>query len=322
MCVIVHKERGIDVPSEEVFQKCFNKNPDGSGILIHRKDTNLCEIHKGYMNFEDFKKALKGLNITKDDDAAFHFRITTSGGTSPENCHPFPISNKVDDLKATRINTPLAFVHNGVLGSGDDTDKISDTQVFIRDVLSRPEIKDNLTNSEVQKIISELAGTGNRFLLFDAKNDLFKRIGSGWIKDDGSQCWFSNSHWKVERKTYNNYYNSDYYDSGYYDSQTGKWVTNSSAKKKPLPDIYTVLCPNCDETMNRMLEMEDFYCCPKCGTLYNNNSFSIYKKETNEWISIFDLNGFGNQTSSENKKSETTTNPPSNTTSIVPFDPK
>jgi len=169
MCVIVYKERGKEIPNSEIIEKCFHKNPDGSGILLHRRGTKLLEIHKGFMKLDDFKTALSELNVTKDDDLVLHFRITTSGGTSPENCHPFPISSNVDDLKATRLNTRMAFVHNGILGKGDTELKISDTQLFIRDIISRTEICNHLDNDEVKKIITDLAGTGQRFFIADAE---------------------------------------------------------------------------------------------------------------------------------------------------------
>ena len=77
MCVIVHKERGKDLPSDEVIEKCFKKNPDGSGILLHREGTKLVEIHKGFMKLDDFKTAFRELNVRKEDDLVLHFRIAT-----------------------------------------------------------------------------------------------------------------------------------------------------------------------------------------------------------------------------------------------------
>ena len=158
MCVIVHKERGKDLPSEEIIEKCFKRNPDGSGILLHRNGTKIVEIHKGFMKLDDFKTAFKELNVRKEDDLVLHFRISTSGGTNPENCHPFPISSKIEDLKATRINTPMAFVHNGVLGSGNEELKISDTQVFVKEVMSRSEISRHLDNEEIWKLLKKCQG--------------------------------------------------------------------------------------------------------------------------------------------------------------------
>ncbi len=293
MCVIVHKERGKDLPSDEIIEKCFRKNPDGSGILLHRSGTKINEIHKGFMKLDDFKTAFKELNVRKEDDLVLHFRITTSGGTNPENCHPFPISCKVEDLKATRINTPLAFVHNGVLGHGDDTLKISDTQVFIKDVMSRDEICRHLDNEEVQKVIEEMASS-QRFFIADAEKDLFKRFGS-WYESDG--LWYSNLGWKNYGKyntsSFFNGYNSwnydSYYDYGHYGNKSYYGGYTSTTKS---PDIDSILCPYCDKQMEKMMEGHDAYICSDCGTVYNDKTFEIYDKPSGVWVSIVDINDF------------------------------
>ena len=298
MCVIVHKERGKDLPSNEIIEKCFKKNPDGSGILLHRDGTKVVEIHKGFMKLEDFNVALKDLNVRKEDDLVLHFRIATSGGTNPENCHPFPISCKVEDLKATRINTPIAFVHNGVLGKGNDELKISDTQVFVKDVISREEISDHLDNEEVQKVIEQMAG-GQRFFIADAEKDVFKRFGT-WYEDGG--LWFSNMHWKnyVEysgfgwsgtnwgRHSYSGY---DYFYDGYYGNNSTSSSTRNYGSKK-VPNIDSVLCPYCDKEMELMMEGHSAYMCPDCGTVYNDETFEIYDKINGIWVSIVDMNDF------------------------------
>lgn len=300
MCVIVHKERGKDLPSDEIIGKCFGRNPDGSGILLHRKGTKVIEIHKGFMKVDDFKSALKDLNVDKDDDVVMHFRITTSGGTSQENCHPFPISTKVEDLKALRINVSRAFVHNGVLGSGDEKLKISDTQCFVRDVMARPEVSDHLENEEVQKIIGNMAGN-QRFFVADAEKDIFKRFGT-WYEDNG--LWYSNLGWKsygtyvstsawhYNKNHYSgssygwggNYYNNEYYK----DYNSGKYGKYASE----VPDVNTVLCPYCDKEMKLMMTGSDAYMCPDCGTVYNDKDFEIYDMQNGIWVSIIDINDF------------------------------
>ena len=296
MCVIVHKERGKDLPSNEIIEKCFKKNPDGSGILLHRNGTKIVEIHKGFMKLDDFKTALGDLNVRKEDDLVLHFRITTSGGTNPENCHPFPISSKVEDLKATRINSPLAFVHNGVLGKGDDSLKISDTQVFVKDVISREEISRHLDNKEVQKVIEKMAGS-QRFFIADAEKDIFKRFGT-WYEDGG--LWFSNMHWKTHVYSYSGFgwgsgysssasYSYNGYDYSYGDYYGRNYGTTGSKK---VPDINSVLCPYCDKEMELMMEGHGAFMCPECGTVYNDETFEIYDKINGVWISIVDVNDF------------------------------
>ena len=47
--------------------------------------------------------------------------------------HPFPITDDVEEMKETVLISGSAIMHNGVLGEGEE--HISDTMVFIRDVV-------------------------------------------------------------------------------------------------------------------------------------------------------------------------------------------
>lgn len=289
MCVIVQKPQNIDLPDDDILKKCFEKNPHGSGILLFRKDSNILEIHKGMMTFDDFKKTFDSLNIQKEDEAVFHFRITTSGGTSAENCHPFPISALINQLKATEITTPRAFVHNGILGNGDETLKISDTQKFVRDVMSRDEISNFLDDEEVQKYIEKLAGYGNKFYVADAEKKVFKRFGN-WTEDSG--LYFSNMLWK---NTYKNNYSRSYQHGSYYNDYPynysyGHNYSYNYSSSSQIPDFDSILCPLCDSTMNKMTKNYEFYICPKCGTVYNDDTFEVYSKNEGKWIPIPELN--------------------------------
>lgn len=286
MCVIVHKERGKKIPSSETLSDCFSSNSHGAGILLQRKDSKILEIHKGLMTFKDFEKQLKELNITDDDEVALHFRITTSGGTCPENCHPFPISGKVDELKAVRLNTERAFIHNGVLGSGDETLKISDTQVFVRDIMNQNEISDNLEDEAVQKYISELAGSSNRFIVADAKKGIFQRFGI-WKEDGG--IYYSNLNFKYK------YSYSGNYGTGTGSNFYGTGSRTHTTREQFIPDLYTIICPICGDheiPMKNMLAGTDIYCCPTCGILYDDKTYKIYDKKSGCWISLIDVNNF------------------------------
>ena len=137
MCIIVAKKKGINIPNEETLRECFNRNSDGAG-LMYVKDGKI-HIEKGYMTFAAFIERLNNLNKElnfKEKSLVMHFRITTSGGTKPENCHPFPISDKVEDLKATSIITEdVAMAHNGIINTYSgvlENDKLSDTQLFVQ----------------------------------------------------------------------------------------------------------------------------------------------------------------------------------------------
>ena len=42
------------------------------------------------------------------EEVAFHFRITTSGGTTSKMCHPFPISNKLKIFRGLLYNVRIS----------------------------------------------------------------------------------------------------------------------------------------------------------------------------------------------------------------------
>ena len=106
MCIIVIKEKGVDLPKDYIFKNCFENNDDGAGFM-YNKDGEVI-IQKGYMSYKAFKKALdkalKKIDDVKNTAMVFHFRISTQGGTNPQNCHPFPLSSDENDLQATYIN--------------------------------------------------------------------------------------------------------------------------------------------------------------------------------------------------------------------------
>ena len=116
MCIIVVKKAGIAAPSDEMFENMWNHNPDGAGFM-YTANGGVC-IEKGFMEYKDFYKAYKrveGKIDTVQTPMVFHFRITTHGGTSPENTHPFPVTDNLSTLRKLMCKTSLGVAHNGIL---------------------------------------------------------------------------------------------------------------------------------------------------------------------------------------------------------------
>src|SRR5210317_419559 len=149
MCIIVSKEKGQRMPTKKTLKCCFDNNKDGAGFMYVRDGS--VQIDKGYMTFRGFWKGLQAQKFTVDDAVIMHFRISTAGKIRPENTHPFPLHKDLEDLCKTRIACKHAVVHNGIIGQGEG--KISDTMVFVRDVLADPMIKNNLMRSSVDSLI-------------------------------------------------------------------------------------------------------------------------------------------------------------------------
>ncbi len=131
MCVIVAKEKDIEMPDRNILKTCFNNNPDGAGIMWNQE--NMIQIRKGFMDWNSFDNFLDELSDQvdlKNCGVCMHFRIKTHGKTSPQNCHPFPISSRIKDLKKLELKTDIGVVHNGIIPI-KPIYNLSDTQTYI-----------------------------------------------------------------------------------------------------------------------------------------------------------------------------------------------
>ena len=137
MCIICAKPAGVKFPKNEYIENMWDGNDDGAGIMW--VSNNKVHIKKGFMKLKDFKRFLGKLKKRYDIDkipVVMHFRITTHGGTKPENTHPFPITSKIKNLQALEICTDLGVAHNGTIKI-DNPPEISDTMAYIAKRLSR-----------------------------------------------------------------------------------------------------------------------------------------------------------------------------------------
>lgn len=260
MCIIVVKKKGVELPSESIFKNCFYNNDDGAGFMYNYNGKVI--IQKGFMTYKDFKDALDNalsvIDNPKDTGMVFHFRITTQGGTNPQNCHPFPVTHEENLLRQTYVTTELGAAHNGIIsltssyGSyyyygkqvKNPDSHLSDTQIFIRDYLSTIKkmksdfYKDKMCLKLVEKLIDSkmcfLDGNGN-----------ITTVGSFVTEDD---VLYSNSTYSYAKvRTYvpstkanKTSKNSDYlygradYNYGYYDDYDDYdgYVLVPSAKDK------------------------------------------------------------------------------------------
>lgn len=136
MCIIAAKPAGIAMPSRDTIRTMWDGNKDGAG-LMYVADGRV-HIFKGFMKYKAFAKKLdeleKKLDLTKTP-VVMHFRITTHGGTKPENTHPFPITDSVGALKKLVANTDVGVAHNGIIPIHPRAG-ISDTMEYIASQLA------------------------------------------------------------------------------------------------------------------------------------------------------------------------------------------
>lgn len=190
MCIIVAKPAGIQCPDLETLEMCFNANPDGAGLMF--PDGDQVRIIKGFMEFDEFASTLKALGDVTNTGLVMHFRITTHGGTRPECCHPFPLTDDDAALRALDTTTAVGVAHNGVI-TGMDTDaKTSDTMAYIRDVLAPLQrmAGDLLASDDAMTIVESTVGSKLAFLEPDGA---ITTVGD-FIEDNG--VFYSNSSFK------------------------------------------------------------------------------------------------------------------------------
>ena len=103
MCIIAIKPAGITMPATTTIENMWYNNRDGAGFMYATGGT--VHIEKGFMKLKSLKTALKRLETSIDvvnTPIVLHFRITTHGGTAAENCHPFPVSEKLPLLQINK----------------------------------------------------------------------------------------------------------------------------------------------------------------------------------------------------------------------------
>lgn len=273
MCIIVSKEKGQKMPTKKTLKTCFDNNKDGAGFM-YLKD-GAVQINKGYMTFRTFWKALQKQGFTIDDVVVMHFRISTAGKIRPENTHPFPLHKDLDDLCKVDISCKQAVVHNGIIGQGED--KISDTMVFVRDVLADPMIKNNLRRSSVDALIS-MSTVGSKLVIMDDKGSI-KYYGCGWECDGG--IYYSNNSYKPWKpanawqkwapastgskhlKEYGVYVN-------------GKKVESPVDQLPIWDDTEWAICVTCGGDLVEVDEYGEYFECEKCNTIFDEDYRIVY----------------------------------------------
>lgn len=246
MCIIVSKEKGINMPTKSTLKECFLRNSDGAGLMYTKN--NSVVIEKGFMNFGSFYKRIKELkkefnSDLKDVPMVFHFRIGTQGKNDEFTCHPFMISNKSEDLKRTRVKTNIGMVHNGIISTYSRVreDNLSDTQLFIKYCVSIFN-KMNRNFYKDDEVLDYLYSVAQSKLCFlDKEGNIYYR--GDFIEDNGIK--YSNNTYKPYKvsTTYYNHYNW-YEDDDYYYSRCHNYYNNYKTEYEIfgyLPKDYLVL---------------------------------------------------------------------------------
>ena len=164
MCMLIAKARGFALPSDEALENSHWSNRDGAGVAWASDDGKV-HIKKDFGTLSELKEWLKA-NIKKSDALLVHFRQATSGGIKVGLRHPFPVTRDAELLLAPELETDLALGHNGIIWKMPDSDTLSDTALFVRDILADENVKANVRESvALQMLISGTIGTTNKLAL-------------------------------------------------------------------------------------------------------------------------------------------------------------
>lgn len=204
MCIIVSKERGIEMPSKEILKNCFNYNSDGAGLMY--VTNGKVNIVKGFMTFNSFYSYIEKLEKAydmKEKAIVMHFRISTQGNVDEGNCHPYPITRDEKKLRTTNIRTDIGMAHNGIISLySRSKGKLNDTQLFVKECVSTLKRlnKGFYKDYHTMKLLDTIAGSKLCFL--DANEDIYY-VGN-FIEDDGI---------KYSNTTYKSFYRYPKYSS-------------------------------------------------------------------------------------------------------------
>lgn len=240
MCIVIIKPINVKFPTEDVLRNCFENNPHGAGFMYCKNKQ--VHIKKGFMTFDAFRDALASEALTTKDLVIMHFRIMTAGDIKPAHCHPFPISGNIKDLEATNIIAKAALAHNGIIDI--ESGNISDTMVFVRDILSKINYKDKT----IFKLI-KMATSESKLAILTGKGKLFTT--GNWIKN--SHCYYSNSS----------------YEKAKIDISFSSWkeIFTETDKDKFTETEDKLSCLSCGAIFSEN-EMDLEYTCPDCKSDY------------------------------------------------------
>ena len=252
MCIIMYAPSKVKI-SKENLKNAFEYNSDGAGVMYYDHQGNV-HYKKGFDKFKNLWAFWDSL----DDSLprAVHCRIATSGKIATKTCHPFPITDKVENMgEAEGISENGCLMHNGIFSNYTPADGMknsySDSMYYTAKVIYP--LRDIIMNEGVLRLLQEMT---SRVLLFLPKFRILK-FGS-WEQDKQEKFYASNDTYEEKSKYYYGAYGAwdDYacypYTSGstkangkglgkiYYTSSTGNVYTGEGNHIVKVDSSYAV----------------------------------------------------------------------------------
>ena len=237
MCLIINREENQEI-TEEFIRDVAQRNSDGWGFMYNHPVNDKVIVKRG-LKLEEFFEQFQPVQ-ERDIPCVIHFRMKTHGAVNLENCHPFEVTKGV------------YFMHNGTIDVDipkKDSGKLSDTNVFVRDILKPMllSLKDRVSsirNPWFEHFMQAQASAHrSRYVLMDIEGAQFY---GDWTKTTKG-VWCSNTYaYTVDNPTkiytppvnnrYSSYSYGNYRSSAYDDTfddlywPNGRSSNNSRAK--------------------------------------------------------------------------------------------
>ncbi len=184
MCLIAFAPKDRSQIPGIHLERAHARNDDGWGIMF--PDAGRVRIVREVSDHAAFLAAWRAAPLKTP--IAAHFRFGTSGSMTAMMAHPFPILEDEDGLS-------LAVMHNGVLRCIADEGWLSDTAVFIRDVL-QPQLEARPDLVEIEgwrSAMGAVLGEDNKLLFMRGDGRVFfVNPLQGQFEDGG--VWYSNTY--------------------------------------------------------------------------------------------------------------------------------
>ena len=271
MCIIAYIQPNKYI-SDETIVNMFDNNPDGGGLMWKLHPNSRVKIEKGFEDVNELIKVFR--SIPESAERAIHCRIATAGKISVGCCHPFPLRNSTKTMKQAKDESPIAYMHNGIIdwcnpiGKHMDAEE-SDTMIFGRDILYR--LKNDLDNPRILDMIEESIAS-SKLLIF--RNNGETIVLGRWVKDKNG-ILYSNDTYKY---SYYNYSSINW--RGLSDNKCNSLFVDDTAQYDWLDNPYaSAYCDGyCDQCLSTVCEYSNNYI--SNTTVRNTLLVFIVKKET------------------------------------------
>jgi predicted glutamine amidotransferase len=210
------------------LENAFSNNSDGAGFAWSDNGNLICE--KGFFDFESFYSSYQ--QIPENKTILLHFRATSRGAKTEQNCHPF------------NVNNGLAFAHNGTLGGFGDTTH-SDTFMFNERILQPLIGRFVSLKPEFLFLLSGAIGNNNKLAFLNNREEFFiaNEQEGHWVIN--KSIWFSNHSYQYSTGSnftagWNQYFDVPSFEKWLNDFKTGTdfepiMSKSNSADKRFLP---------------------------------------------------------------------------------------